>query len=137
MKKMITTFLVSVMVMSVMGVTVAAAATSTARATALQPTQLTITDYPKQVKVGQAAIVKGRLTSIGVGLGDKLIYEVTWDTTDHKWYWDYNFTTDPDGTFIDNSSWNTPGTYTYRYEFWGDAQYDECYSQQLEITVTQ
>ena len=137
MKKMITTFLATMMVMSVMGVAAAAAATSTARATTMQPTQLTITEYPKQVKVGQAATVKGQLTSNGVGLGDKLIYCTLWNTTDHKWYWSYNFTTDPDGTFIDSSSWNALGTYTYRYEFWGDDQYSWCYSQQLGITVTQ
>jgi len=42
-------------------------------ATAQQLTNITITDYPKQVKVGHNFAIKGRLTSGNVGLGNKLV----------------------------------------------------------------
>ena len=131
------TLLAVVMIAAVMSASFAAAAVSTTHATDQQPTQITITSYPKQAKVGQAATVIGQLTTGGNGLGGKLIYFDQWDATDHKWYYYYNMTTDPDGSFNDTGAWKNPGTFTYRYEFWGDDQYAFSASQQLVITVTQ
>jgi hypothetical protein len=137
MKKMIITLLAAVIIMSVMGGTFAAAAASTKHATDQQPTSITITQYPpKQVTHGQDFDIKGQLTSGGTGIGDKLIYHSYWDTTDHKWYWDWNFTTNPDGSFTDTFRLENPGSLTVRYEFWGDAQYAACVSDQLVITAT-
>jgi len=82
MKNAITTLLATVIIMSVMSVSFAAAAASTKYATAQQPTSITITDYPKQVKVGQDFDIKGRLTSGNTGLGNKLIYYAQVNTTE-------------------------------------------------------
>ena len=140
MKKMITTLLATVIIMSVMGVTVAAVAASTKHATDLQQTKITITSYPKQVKVGEDFLIKGQLTSGGTGLGNKLIYFNEYNATYHMFLWDYNFTTNPDGSFTDHPYMyvdSNVGTMNYMYSFWGDNQYDQCGSDPFTITVTQ
>lgn len=136
MRKAITTLLATVMILSVLGVTVAAAA-STTYATDQRPTQITITSYPKQVKVGESFNIVGQLSSDGQGLGDKLIYFNFWNTTDHTWYWLLNFTTNPDGSFTNIIVIPVPGSQTYRFDFWGDDQYAPCVSHQIVVTATQ
>jgi len=100
---------------------------------AQQPTSITLTDYPKQVKVNQTFDITGRLTSGNTGLGNKLIYHSIRDNG--KWYWDWNFTTNADGSFDDSMSFPGVGTYDIREEFWGDNQYAPCISNVMEITV--
>ncbi len=137
MKNAFTTLLALVVIISVMGVTVAAAA-STTYAASQQPTQITITQHPpQQVKVGEDFHTKGQVTSGGTGLGNKLIYYAQLNTTQNKWYWYYNFTTNSDGSFDDSGHYNKPGTYQCRYEFWGDDQYAASRSDTMTITVSQ
>jgi hypothetical protein len=124
---------------------VAAASTSTsitaphskvvADATTLQPTNITITDYPKQVKVGEDFNITGRLTSGNTGLGNKLVYLEQLNTTENKWYWYWNFTTNADGSFTDSFHYNVPGTFYVSYVFFGDAQYAFCASDVMKITA--
>jgi len=135
MKKAIAALVAVVMIAAVIDVTVAAA-TSTPHAKALPLTSITITDYPKQVKAGQNFDVKGQLTSGGTGLGNKLIYHSYLDTTENKWYWDWNFTTNADGSFTDTFSHNNPGPFTTRYEFWGDDQYAASTSEMIVMTAS-
>ncbi len=102
---------------------------------AQQPTSITLTDYPKQVKVGQNFDIKGRLTSGNTGLGNKLVYHSYYNNS--TWYWEWNFTTNADGSF-DASMWYDStgvGTHYLREEFWGDNQYAPCISNVMEITV--
>jgi hypothetical protein len=138
MRKAVTTFLVTVIVLSVMGVTVAAAA-SISHATALQTTSITITDYPKQVKAGQSIAVKGRLTSGGNGLGNKLIFG-EWQDDNGAWRSGgsgYN-TTSADGSFSFRwtiNKWDNQRP--FRQSFLGDNQYAPCVSAWFAITVTE
>ena len=134
MKKAITTLLAALIIMAVIDVAVAAAAASTTYATAQQPTSITIANYPKQAKVGQDFDVKGRLTSGNTGLGNKLIYH-DWKDDNGTWWWDWNFTTNADGSFTDSFHYSEPGTYYLAYSFEGDNQYAFCASDVMVITV--
>jgi len=135
MKKAIATLLAVVMIATVVNVAVAVA-TSTPHVKALSPTSLMVTYYPKQVTRGKDFDVTGRLTSGGTGLGNKLVYHAYFDTTDNKWYWDWNFTTSADGSFTETFGINNPGPLTVRYEFWGDGQYAASTSDPITITAT-
>jgi len=136
MKKAITTLLAALIIVAVIDMAVAAVAASTTYATDQQQTKITVTDYPKQVKVGEDFHTKGQLTSGGNGLGNKLIYFDTLNTTDNQWYWYYNFTTKADGSFDDFGHWSKPDTYQCRYAFWGDGQYAASASDPFVITVS-
>ena len=136
MKKTIAILVAVVMIAVVMGVDVAAAVTSISHAKAQQPTSLMVTFYPKQVTHGKDFDVTGRLTSSGTGLGNKLIYHSYFDTKDNKWYWDWNFTTNSDGSFTDTFNIINSGPFTVRYEFWGDGQYAASTSDPITITAT-
>jgi hypothetical protein len=105
-------------------------------ATAQQPTSITITAYPKQVKVGQDFDITGRLTSGNTGLGNKLIYHDFRDDNG-TWWWDWNVTTIADGSFTDSMYYDSGGVGTHylREEFWGDDQYAFCASDVMVITV--
>ncbi len=140
MKKAIATLVAIIMIATVIDVAVAAAATSTPHAKALQPTSITIIDYPKQVvKPQQYFDVKGQLTSDGNGLGNKLVYYEEFNTTENQWHYypKNNFTTSADGSFNDNSYYYRPGTYQCRYAFFGDDQYAASHSDAMVITVSQ
>jgi hypothetical protein len=134
MKKTITTLLTALIIIAVIDVAVVAAAASTTYATAPQPTKITITNYPKQVKVGQDFDVTGRLTAGNTGLGNKLIYH-DWRDNNGTWWWSWNFTTNADGSFTDTFSFDAPGTYYDAYYFAGDNQYAWCVSDTMVITV--
>jgi len=102
---------------------------------AQQPTSITITDYPKQVKAGVDFDVKGRLTAGNNGVGNALICYEEYSEEDGMWHCNYNFTTDQDGSFTDTGNYSDPGTYHFRYAFFGDNQYAPCRSDEGVITV--
>ena len=136
MKKVIAALLAVVMSMPVMGVTVAATATSMPHAKALQPTNIEITSYEKYITAGDSYNVTGRLTSSGVGLGNEVIWYY-WQNKNGVYVRDerLNFTTDVNGYFNDDNSWNKPGTYNQIYRFPGDDHYSGSISQNVTITV--
>ena len=136
MKKVIAALLAVVMSVPVMGVTVAATATSTPHTKALQPTNITITNYEKFIIVGDSYNLTGRLTSGGVGLSNEVIWYY-WQNKNGSYVRDerLNFTTDVNGYFNDDSTWNRPGTFNQIYRFPGDDHYSGSISQNVTITV--
>jgi hypothetical protein len=141
--RMISLSILTILTLCLLNVTAASTSTSITvphskvvpEATALQPTKITITNYPpKQVKVGQDFDVTGRLTAGNTGLGNKLVYH---DYRDNNgtWWWTWNFTTNADGSFTDSFHYETPGTHYLSYYFDGDNQYDWCASDVMEITA--
>jgi hypothetical protein len=141
MKKMIITLLVSVMIISAIGVSFAAPSPSITYVNVQQPTSIAIDDlYPNQVltfnaKVNDTIDVKGLLTSGGTGLGNKLIFHDYYSATDNKWYWDYNFTTNADGSFEDQFYFKYPGTHQVKYFFHGDDQFAPSGSNVVKVNV--
>jgi hypothetical protein len=131
MRKAVTTLLVTVIILSVMGVTVAAAA-STTYATDKEPTQITITQRPKKVMVGEIVKITGRLTSGGNGLYNKSIYHSS--KTGNEWWF---LRTNADGSFTDEFHYKLPSLQYVQYSFFGDDQYASCTSDTIEITVVQ
>lgn len=136
MKKVIAALLVVVMSMPVMGVTAAATATSMPHAKAQQPTKIEIISYKEYITVGDSYNVTGRLTSGGAGLGGEVIWYY-WQNKHGDYVRDerLNFTTDVNGYFNDDNSWDRPGTYNQTYRFPGDDQYSESISQIITVTV--
>jgi hypothetical protein len=116
-------------------VAVAAASPSTPHAQAQLPTSITIGNYPSQVKVNDNIDIKGQLTSGGTGLGNKLVFHDIYSANDNKWYWDWNMTTNADGSFEDQFSFTAPGTYQLAYFFHGDDQYAPCHSDPFTIAA--
>ena len=136
MKKTITTLLAVLMIPTVMGITVTAVA-CTPRVKALSPTNITITNYPKQVTVGKEFNITGTLTSGGTGLGNKVVYYEL-QNKDGEWVpGGWYVTTNADGSFTDGGlSAGHKNFWSFRYEFGGDAQYSPCFSDAYVITAS-
>ncbi len=131
MRKTVTTLLVTVIILSVMGVIVAAAA-STTYAYDKQQTQIMITKCPKKVMVGEIIKITGRLTTGGNGLGNKSVLHYA-KLSGTEW----KLRTNADGYFIDEFYCNVPSLQYVEYYFTGDIQYTSCMSDTIEITVAQ
>lgn len=136
MKKTIAALILAMMTIIVVEAS-SATATSVPHVNALSPTSIIITNYPKQVKVGNGFNITGSLSSGGTGLGNKVVYYEL-QSKDGQWVpGGWYVTTNADGSFIDSGlvaghkeSWS------FRYEFGGDAQYAPCFSDVYVITAS-
>jgi len=129
--------LVSVVISVVMGVSFAAAATSVPHVNALPSTSIAIINYPKKVTVGKEFNITGTLISGGTGLGNKVVYYEL-QNKDGEWVpGGWYVTTNADGSFIDGGlSAGGKDSWSFRYEFGGDAQYAPCFSDVFVITAS-
>jgi hypothetical protein len=136
-KKTIAALVSVVMIAVVMGVSFAVAATSVPRVNALSPTSITIINYSKEVTVGKEFNITGTFTSGGTGLGNKVVYYEL-QNKDGQWVpGGWYITTNADGSFIDGGLIaGHKDSWSFRYEFGGDAQYSPCFSDVFIITAS-
>lgn len=91
--------------------------------------RLTITTYPKQVKVGQKFSVHGRLMRGNNGIGNAKIRHLG----DGDFLW--TVTTKADGSFTDTFHFNKQGIEEIMYSYWGPSESDLYLSDMIWINV--
>jgi len=113
------------------------AAMSVPHVNGLSPTSITITNYPKHTTVGNGFNITGSLSSGGSGLGNKVVYYELLNK-DGQWVpGGWYVTTNTDGSFIDSGLVvGHKDSWSFRYEFGGDAQYSPCFSNVCVITAS-
>ena len=90
---------------------------------------LTITTYPKQVKVGQNFSIHGCLVRGNNGIGNAKIRHLG----DAGFLW--TVTTKADGSFTDTFHFNKQGIQEIMYSYWGPGESDLYLSDMIWISV--